>query len=285
MSEISIMLFLLGFMASGVSGLPSKKILKLKAEANALYRQKKFADACGLYREVAELDTLDAPARTDLGLCLQNIGRKDSAVVVSRDALRLAGRGLGNDGDSNWSNPDLRTRKSAYYNLDKLGGPMREPDSGHCETWASFATCSKPFYVCADVGRKKTSAGMVHWSVIRVGLTRARAAFSDEETEMEADLPRPEMRDMEEQGIDGEFESKVRWLNRDSSATLPMGETLESQQEGCDAGCKHTEETLSECRVLHFDPCSGVVGIACAIDQGKNQDRILIGEYYLIPSR
>jgi hypothetical protein len=282
------LLFLLALqtVCAGGSRVPSKKVLSLKAEANALYRKKKFADACDLYREIADLDTLDAPARTDLGLCLQNLGKKDSALQVSRDALRLAGRSLGSLNDSDWSNPDLRARKTAYFNLDKLGGPMREPDSGQCETWASFATCSRPFYVCADVGRKRTAdGGMVHWSVIRVGLTRPRAAFSVEETETEADLPRPEMRDMEEQTIDGEFESKVRWLNRDSSTTLPLGEILETQTEGCDAGCKKTEEVQSECRVLYFDPCSGVVGLACAIDQGKNQDRILIGEYYLIPAR
>jgi len=280
-----LLLLLLGIRSECLAGVPSRKVLKLKAEANALYRQKKFADACALYREVADLDTLDAPARTDLGLCLQNLGKKDSAVQVNRDALRLAGRSLRGLADSDWSNPDLRARKSAYFNLDKLGGPMWEPDSGHCETWASLATCAHPFYVCADVGRKRTSAGMVHWSVIRVGLTRARAGFSEDETETEADLPRPEMRDMEEQGIDGEFEAKVRWVNRDSAATLPMGETLESQAEGCDAGCKHSEEVQSECRVLDFDPCSGVVGIACAIDEGKNQDRVLVGEYYLIPAR
>jgi hypothetical protein len=44
-------------------------------------------------------------------------------------------------------------------------------------------------------------------------------------------------------------------------------------------------KVLSECRILHFDPCTGVVGIACAIDQGGDGDQIVIGEYYLYPAR
>ncbi len=262
----------------------SKKILALKAEANGLYRQKKYAEACPIYREITERDTLDAGALTDLGICLQNLGKKDSVLHVSREALRLAGKSLASPSVSDWSNLDLRARKSAYFNLDKLGDPMREPDSGSCETWAAFAVCGKAFYVCSDVGRVRTARGYDHWAILRVGLTREQAIFSAVEAETQADLPRPEVRDMEEVDVDGEFESKLKWLNRDSVVTLPLGEIFETRVEGC-SSCQATEKVMTECRVLHFNPCTGVVGVACAVDQGGGDDRIVIGEYYLIPAR
>jgi hypothetical protein len=180
---------------------------------------------------------------------------------------------------------DLRTRKSAYYNLDKLGGPMREPDSGRCESWSALETCDQRLYVCADIGRKRTAEGIVHWSILRVALSRNRSIFSTEESETLADLPRPEMLDMEVQNTDGEFESRIKWLNRDSVATLPLGEVLIAEGVHCPAPCKYPEKVLSECRVLHFDPCSGVVGVACGINLEGDDDQIVIGEYYLIPAR
>ncbi len=272
--------------ASLASALPlAKKVLAMKEKANTYYRQKKYVQACDIYKEITLLDTLDARTRIDLGLCLQNLGEKDSALQVSRQALSIAGRSLGSASDSLWSNVDLRTRKGAYYNLDKLGGPMREPDSGHCESWASLGTCAQRFFVCADIGRQRTKEGFLHWSILRVALTKERAIFSTEESETLADLPRPDMLDMETQNTDGEFESRIKWLNRDSVVTLPLGETLVRDSASCPAPCKVPERILSECRVLHFDPCTGVIGVACGLNLDEKDDQIVIGEYYLIPAR
>jgi hypothetical protein len=160
---------------------------------------------------------------------------------------------------------------------------MREPDSGKCETWAAFATCQQAFHACSDVGRKLSPKGMARWSILRLALKRERALFPVEEAETHADMPHPEMRDMEEVNVDGEFESRLKWLNRDSVVTLPMGETLEMSDESCGMGCKKKEKIMSECRVLHLDPCTGVIGIACAIGPEGSDDQIIIGEYYLIP--
>ncbi len=262
----------------------SKKNQALKTSANALYREKKYAQACNIYRQITLSDTTDLRTLNDLALCYENMGYRDSAVQLSRAVLKSAGHSLAGSTESEWSNLDLRARKTAYFNLDKLGGPMREPDSGQCETWASFATCSRPFYVCADVGRRKILNGYQHWAILRIALSKVQAIFPVEEAETQADLPRPEMRDMEAQSISGEYENKLKWVNRDSIVTIPLGERRETQNEDCKVDCQKAETAVSACRILNFDPCSGVIGIACAIDQGSSEDQIVIGEYYLLSS-
>jgi tetratricopeptide (TPR) repeat protein len=263
----------------------SKKMLALKEKANYFYRLKKYSQACPIYRAIIDLDSLNAKAHIDLGLCLQNLGKKDSALWASREALKISGRSLVRFSDSDQFNPDLRARKSAYFNLDKLGGPMPEPDSGHCETWANFGICSKAFYACVDVGRLKTEKGTERWSVLRIGIRKDQAIFSMEDAETVADLPRPEIRDMEEMNIYGDFHNRGSWLNRDSVVQIPLGESVELNA-GDDLGSSNPKEKLiSECRVLHFNPCTGLVGMACAIEQAKGKDQIVITEYYLIPAQ
>jgi hypothetical protein len=266
----------------------SRKVQALKEKANAKYRAKKFADACRIYREASLLDTGDAGVRNDLGLCFQNLGRKDSALETTRDALRLADRSLASDSEADWSFPDLRARKTAYFNLDKLGGPMREPRPGQCETWSAFSTCNGRYHVCVEDGSRPAEGGTLHWNVLRVGLTRAKALFSFDEVEVPSHVPRPEMRDMEEMSIDGVPEARSRWINRDSSVVIPLGDVLETadpSDPACVKNCGNLERVRSECRVIHFDPCAGVVGVACGFEEGKAGDRIVIGEFYLIPAK
>lgn len=263
----------------------SPKALALKEEANRYYRARKYPEACRIYREASLLDSNDAGLRNDLGICFQKSGKKDSALASTREALRLADRSLASDSLANWSFADLRARKTAYFNLDKLGGPMPEPRPGQCETWSSFSTCQGRLHVCVEAGSRPTEGGTVHWQVMRAGLTRSRALFSYEEVEAPALVPRPEMRDMEELSIDGEAESRSRWVNRDSSAVLPLGEVLETVDPGCAGNCGKLEQVRSECRIIHFDPCAGVLGVACGIQEDEGKDRIVIGEFYLIPAR
>ena len=263
--------------------LPTKRILQLRREAEDLYQTKKYPEACSRYREIAEFDTNDANVRTELGLCLQKLHKNDSALLVSRQALKIASRSMITMDSKRWSIPDLRARKSAYFNLDKMGDPMHAPDSGQCETWATYNSCNQSLFVCSDIGHKNTLEGKMHWSVMRVGLTPKLAMFTEVETETQADLPQPEMRDMEATEIDGDFESKKKWINRDSTVTIPLGEVLETKANGYSLAKNSNEQILSECRVLYFDPCGGFVGMACALDEGKNEDQIIITEYYLIP--
>ncbi|MDQ3003213.1 MAG: tetratricopeptide repeat protein [Fibrobacterota bacterium] len=273
------------------SGIPpaansaTRKLITLKEKANALYRAKRYEKAGELYREVADLNPADAAVRNDLGLCFLKRGMKDSALEAGREALRLADRSLGGEDSSVWSFPDLRARKSAYFTLDKLGGPMPEPRRGKCETWSAFSTCKARLYVCAEAGRSPAPGGELHWDILRIGLTRAKALFSYDELEVPSQVPHPEIRDMEEVSIDGMPESRMKWLNRDSSVTIPLGDALESADPACVGNCGKLEKVRSECRVIHFNPCSGVVGVACEIGDGGAGDRIVVGEYYLIPAK
>ncbi len=262
-----------------------RKANRLKVEANQAFRQGHVSEACAKYGQAQALDTSDASIRAALGFCLIKLGKRDSAFQVSREALRLAGLGLESLTDTEWSVKDMIARKSAYFNLDKLGGPMPDPDSGKCETWANLSTCAKAMYVCADVGRQRSRRGVLHWSVLRVGMTPAQANFKPEESQNPGDLPRPELRDMEEQAIDGTYESRVKWLNRDSIATIPMGERLENLDATGGTKCQDADGWLSECRILYFDPCTGVIATACGLVGEGESDRILIGEFYLIPAR
>jgi hypothetical protein len=271
--------------AASLSPRLSRKVLALKEEANRFYRARKYPEACRLYREATLLDGNDAGLRNDLGICFQKSGKKDSALAATREALRLAGRSLAADPPADWSFPDLRARKNAYFNLDKLGGPMSEPRPGQCETWSSLSNCRGRLHVCVEAGSRPAEGGTLRWRAMRVGLTRARALFSYEEVEAPALVPRPEIRDMEELSIDGEAEGRSRWVNRDSSAVLPLGEALETADPACAGNCGRLERVQSECRVIHFDPCAGVLGVACGIQEGEGKDRIVISEFYLIPAR
>jgi hypothetical protein len=265
-----------------------RQIQLMKIKANGFYRARKFREACGLYGAIARLDTSDAAVRNDLGLCYQKLGFKDSALAYTRAALRIADRSLASQDPDAWSFPDLRARKSAYFNLDKLGGPMHEPKPGQCETWSSFTECPARLHVCAEQGRRAAAGGSLHWDILRAGITRAHALFSYDEVEVPSQIPHPEMRDMEEMSIDGVPESKVRWINRDSSVVLPLGEFLETADSACAAGrrgCGDLEKERIECRVIHFEPCAGVIGVACGIEEEGGKDRILIGEYYLVPGK
>jgi hypothetical protein len=258
----------------------SGKITRLKEKANGLYRSKRYADAAKAYREIAALDSNDAAAPNDLALCYLKLGKKDSALESSREALRRADRSLAAPDTAAWSFPDLRARKSAYYTLDKLGGPMHEPKPGQCETWSALSQCAARYYVCAEQGGRPNEEGILRWSVLRVGVTSARALFTYDEVEVASQVMRPEMRDMEELGIDGVPESRQRWINRDSAVTLPLGEWLEGRDSVTHA---RVQRAISDCRVIHFDPCAGVVGLACGIQEAGGSDRIVIGEYYLVP--
>jgi hypothetical protein len=264
----------------------ARKCHALKEKAKALYRLRKYEEAGEVYAEIAALDSLDASARNNLGLCYLKRGMKDSALEASRRALALADRSLATQDTNVWSFPDLRARKTAYFNLDKLGGPMPEPRAGQCETWSSFSSCRGRLHVCAEQGKRPADGGTAHWDILRVGLNRSRALFTYEEVEVPALVPRPEMRDMEQAAIDGMPEGRSRWLNRDSSVTIPLGEMLETVDPACTGDkCGNLEKVQSECRVIHFDPCAGVVGLACTVQEEGGGDRIVIGEYYLIPAK
>lgn len=264
----------------------ARQVQLLKLRANGMYRARKYREACDLYAAVADLDTSDAAARNDLGLCHRALGNKDTALAAARAALRIADRSLAAPDTSAWSYPDLRARKTAYFTLDKLGGSMTEPKPGQCETWSAGGACPARLHVCAEQGHRPQGGGTLRWGILRAGLTRAHALFGYDEVEVPSQVPRLEMRDMEELGIDGTPESKIRWLNRDSSVTLPNGEFLETADPDCFPDCHiagNLEKERVRCRVIHFDPCAGVIGMACAFEE-EGKDRILIGEYYLAPA-
>jgi hypothetical protein len=268
-----------------VSAALFRKVQALKEQANKHYRAKRYSEACRIYGEAALLDANDAGVRNDLGICYQNLGRKDSALDATREALRLADRSLAASSEPDWSFPDLRARKTAYFNLDKIGGSMREPRAGQCVTWSAFSSCNGRYHVCVAEGSRPAEGGSLRWQTLRVALTRSRALFSYDEVEVPSQVPKPEMRDMEELSIEGVPESKLRWVNRDSSVAIPLGDILETADSACAGRCGNLERVQSECRVIHFDPCAGVVGVACGIQEGAGKDRIVIGEFYLVPQK
>lgn len=263
----------------------SRKVQALKEQGNNSYRAKNFAEALGLYRQASRLDGNDAGLFNDQAICFRNMAQRDSALQSTRQALLLADRSLASGSDYDWSFADLRARKTAYFNLDRLGGPMKPPSPGQCETWSSLSRCGGRYHVCVEDGNRPAGGGMLRWNVMRVGLTRMRALFTYDEVEVPSHVPRPEMRDMEEISIDGMSESRSRWLNRDSSVVIHLGDVLETADPDCVGDCGGLERVQSECRIIHFDPCAGVVGVACGISEGEGKDRIVIGEFYLIPAR
>jgi hypothetical protein len=259
----------------------------LKVRADGLYRARKYRDALALYATCARLDPRDADARNDLAQCHLKLGRKDSALVFAREALGLAGRSLAAGDGTGWSFPDLRARKSAYFLLDKLGVRMTAPKPGRCEIWApSEGDCRARLHVCAERGSRPGPEGTVRWDILRAGTSGVRALFSYDEVEVPSLVPRPGLRDMEAASIGGGSESESRWMNRDSSATLPLAEFLEGSDPACSgSACGNLEREQVGCRILHFDPCAGVIGMACAYPEAGGPDRIVIGEWYLVPAR
>lgn len=259
----------------------------LKLRANGMYRARKYREARELYAACARLDPGDADARNDLAGCYLKLGRKDSALAAAREALSLAGASLASGDTAAWSFPDLRVRKNAYFVLDKSGAPMTVPKPGRCETWAAAeGECRARLHVCAERGSRAAPEGTSHWDVLRIAVSGPKARFGPDETESPSQLPRPELRDMEVLSIDGVPESESRWVNRDSAATLPLGEFLETADPACSGpSCGSLEKETARCRILHFDACAGVIGLACAYQEEGGPDRVVVGEYYLIPSR
>lgn len=259
----------------------------LKLRADGLYRARKYREAAGLYAACARLDPEDAAARNDQASCYQKLGLNDSALLCAREALRLAGRSLASRDTAAFSFADLRARKSAYFILDKLGKPMTTPKPGQCESWtAAEGECRARMHVCAERGSRPAPGGTLRWDILRAGVARLNALFTYDEVEVPSQIPRPELRDMEESSIDGLPESGIRWINRDSAATLPLGDFLETADPACTGpACGALEKERTECRVLHFDPCAGVIGMACAYQEEGGSDRVVVGEYYILPAR
>jgi tetratricopeptide (TPR) repeat protein len=274
-------------MPSAISAGTARQIQLLKVRANGLYRARKYRDALALYAAWARLDPGDPDARNDLADGYLKLGRQDSALACAREALRLADRSLAaaDTDTASWSFPDLRARKNAYFLLDKLGARMSPPKPGRCEIWtASDGECRARMHVCAERGSRTGPEGTLRWDILRAGVSGLRALFAYDEVEVPSQVPRPELRDMEAASIGGASESESRWVNRDSSATLPLGEFLETADPACSGpACGNLERERVGCRILYFDPCAGVIGMACAYSEADGPDRLIIGEAYLIP--
>jgi hypothetical protein len=164
---------------------------------------------------------------------------------------------------------------------------MSAPKPGQCETWtASEGDCRSRIRVCSERGGRPAPGGTLRWDVLRASVFPFKALFAYEEIESASLVPRPELRDMEGSSIDGVSEGYSRWVNRDSAATIPLGEFVERSDPAC-AGpaCGGLEKELIECRILHFDACAGVIGMACAYQEEDGHDHIEIGEGYFLPAR
>jgi len=270
-----------------VSSEIARRIQLLKLRANGLYRAREYRQAIDLYAGCARLDPGDAEARNDLAAGYQKLGLMDSALGCAREALRLADAGLAAGDTLAWSFPDLGARKNAYFLLDKLGAPMSAPKPGQCETWtASEGECRSRLRVCSERGGRPAPGGRLHWDILRASVFPLKSLFAYEEVESASQIPRPELRDMEAASIDGIPESRSLWLNRDSAATVPLGEYLERADSACSGpACGGLGKEMSECRILHFDACAGVIGMACAYQEDGGPDRIVIGEVYFLPAR
>ncbi len=276
--------------APAKGGLPSdvaRRIQLLKVRGNGLYRARKYRQAADLYAACVRLDPGDAGARNDMAGCYQKLGLKDSALACAREALRLADASLTASDTALWSFPDLRDRKNAYFLLDKLGAPMPAPKPGQCETWAAAeGECRARVRVCSERGSRPAPGGTLRWDILRASAFPLKSLFAYEEIESAGLVPRPELRDMEATSIDGVSEGYSRWMNRDSAATIPLGEFLEGADSAC-AGpaCGDLEKELAACRILHFDACAGVIGLACAYQEDDGPDHVEIGEGYFLPAR
>ena len=100
------------------------KISALQGEASRAFKDKRYAQACAAYQNVAASRPDSGAALADVGLCLQRRGKKKEAIAADQKAVALAAKtDLSDDGDPS-------TRKHAYFNLYKLGVRVALPKTG-----------------------------------------------------------------------------------------------------------------------------------------------------------
>jgi len=136
----------------GLDGAPSATVLTQRA--NALYRAKRYLEACTLFQQVTELAPAKGAAWGDLGLCMSRLpDQRAFAVTFSHQAILLSGG-------------DAKTRKAVYYNLGRhlaathpshVPGPSEEGplaelegELPQCELYDAVPGCDRRVWGCSS---------------------------------------------------------------------------------------------------------------------------------------
>jgi hypothetical protein len=261
------------------------RIPALKSEAQALYARKAYVQACKRFEEVTRLAPKDASAFTDLGLCLQKLGRKDSlaAVAANRRALALAVATLVDTvlADHDAQEAEARVRKHAYFNLAKLEaylpmrtdsalptpGPSSLRDIGPCSPLPPALGCPHTLHLCVAHGAEGGNRSSSSWEVARVGLSAKDAGFDEGELEPESDVPRPSPPG---QGREGDAQPLGLPGDRPANVDLPIGNEEAWDEGGCgqDAGwhCQASEAVFKSARRLCRDDTVNLFSSRCFQD-------------------
>ena len=218
-------------------------ISTLQDEATRAFKDQRYAEACAVYQKLAAGSPDSGAAQTDVGLCLQRLGRKKEAIVANRKAIALAARTELAD------NGDPAARRHAYFNLYRLGVRAAVPKKG-CRKLPAEPGCRRSLWVC--VGQEQSAGSRVETdsTYARVGISRDAVQIEegqDAETYADSSVP-DDQRDHVDVTIEQQSDSHC--------------------QEGDGPGCGEHDGTTT-CEIVSADACLGLIGAVCPGAAGK----------------
>ena len=213
------------------------KISALQGEASRAFKDKRYAQACAAYQNVAASRPDSGAALADVGLCLQRRGKKKEAIAADQKAVALAAKtDLSDDGDPS-------TRKHAYFNLYKLGVRVALPKTG-CRKLPAAPGCRRSLWACVGKEHSEGSGGETNSTYARIGVSKAAAQID------EGDDARPST------------ESSIPDDQRDSADVTLEEEVVSFCHEGDAPTCGEQDGTMP-CEIVSADACLGLVSVVC----------------------
>ncbi len=213
-----------------------------------MYRAKKYAEACALFKQASEIDPTNGAVFADLGLCLAKLGDKTQAIAANRRAVETG---------------EPATRKNAYFNLDRLGVKVALPKAGACGPLAEDQS-PHPFHACAYAYEAGGSGIVQTGEAVRIAVSADLA---------KADLPTssgpPSLGEIERSQPTEGFLGVA-------ATDLVLSETAEDRclcdehDVGCMKGCEARRATTRErtnCSVVYARP--PFVGLVCRLPGAK----------------
>jgi hypothetical protein len=209
----------------------------LEAEAAALFKAKRYREACAVYQKIAAAHPDSGAPQADLGLCLQRLGKKKEAIAANWKAIALGAK------TDVVAAGEPSTRRHAYFNLYKLGVRAGVPKKG-CRKLPAAPGCQFTFWACAGKDNSAGSGMETISTFVRIGLSRDLATI-DKGDEMERynDWPVPDDR---RDHVDISIEEETTSICRDSDGPQ-CGEN----------------DGMSTCEVVSADACLGLIGTVC----------------------
>jgi len=224
---------------------------KIRAQATADFKAKKYATACPLFEKASALAPASGEIFSDLGLCWDRAGDKTKAQAAELKAAALG---------------DAKTRLHAYYNLWKAGRALdrqtaAKNDKGEtvpgCITWNSDVACTQTLTACPyNEESRGTTFGTIYQG-IAICDTKDRAQTYNQY----GDTPTAGCYSMADHIIQETFcrTQDVCADNIDGSKDdLPACKTAV-------ADCLKTRNRpkQSDCAVVFVDACKNHVGVVC----------------------